>query len=296
MSCFFRPLQMGRNYFIIECMPAITHLQLNIFQGKFLDRVVSYVKEVDADILHFQEVTGGKFSGGGEYTYPDYVLQKRAEANTQANLSYKGLNIFEEVKKRLNMEGFYAPRVQLKVDHRSFHANATFFKKSLPVLDHSIVWLKEFYEVEDAQNVNWRASGYNALAVQFEIGQKKLWTVNTHLAWGPTPVDENYKLEINMPLVTFMSELEKPWILSGDFNVDKNSRVVQELDKIGDNISEKNGFTNTLNEHIHPAKNLFPPGLAVDFTYTSPDIHVQSAELIEKDLSDHKGILTKIEL
>lgn len=278
-------------------MPQITLLQLNIFQGKFLDKVVSFVKDRDIDILHFQEVSSGAFSGGGEYTYPDEELQRRAEENTSPNTSFEGFNIFEEVKKRLNYEGFYAPRVVLKKDTNSFNSNATFFKKSFPIIDHTILWLNDYCEADDPQTVDWRNAGYNALAVEIGMGKKSLWTVNTHLVWGPTPLDEEYKLKINLPLVKFMKNLPSPWILSGDFNVDKRSRVVQELNKVGRNLSEEQGFTNTLNEKIHPARELFPPGLAVDFAYTSSDIQVQNCKLIEDvTLSDHKGILVQFEV
>lgn len=276
-------------------MAEISILQLNIFQGKFLDRVIKFVKENDIDILHFQEVTAGKFSGGGEYTYPDPEHQKQAEQNTSANTKYAGLNIFEEVKRRLNYDGRYSARTILKGDHQSFNGNASFFKKSLILKEHTVVWLKELLEAENYNDINWRAAGYNALALEFEIGNKTLWTVNCHLVWGPTPVDEPYKLEINMPLVEYMKNLPSPWILTGDFNVDKRSLVVQELNKIGINLSEQNNFTNTLNERIHPAKNLFPPGLAVDFAYVSEDLKVKSCELLDTiDLSDHYGILTRI--
>lgn len=278
-------------------MAEISILQLNIFQGKFLDRVISFVKEHDVDILHFQEVSGGQFSGGGEYTYPDNRLQAQAEKNASSSPQYAGLNIFQEIKKRLNFEGIFAPRVVLKGDHDSFNANATFFKKSFPLIEHKIFWLKEFYEAEDRETVNWKGAGYNAIATRFEVGNKKLWTVNTHLAWGPRPFDEDYKLEINMPLVEHMREMEVPWILSGDFNVDKNSATVKALDELGRNLAVENNFTNTLNPRIHPAQNLFPPGLAVDFVFTSPEIKVTNCQLIDSiDLSDHFGILTQIEI
>lgn len=278
-------------------MAEISILHLNIFQGKFLDEIIKFVKTHDVDILHFQEVSGGKFSGGGEYTYPDPEHQKQAEKNASSNPRYAGLNIFEEIKKRLNYDGICASRVLLKGDHNSFNGNGTFYKKSLNLKEHKIIWLHEIFETDDPDDVNWRAAGYNAITAEFEIGNKTLWSVNTHLVWGPTPIDEPYKLEINMPLVDHMRTLPHPWILTGDFNVDKRSQVVQELNKIGINLSEKNGFTNTINERIHPAKELFPPGLAVDFAYTSEDVTVKSCEIINKiDLSDHYAILTKIEI
>lgn len=276
-------------------MPEISILQLNIFQGKFLDQVIQFVKNNDIDILHFQEVSGGKFSGGGAYTYPDPKHQKQAEQNASANTKYAGLNIFEEIKKRLNYEGVCASRVILTGDHNSFNGNAIFFKKSLHLKDHKIIWLHEILETDDSENVNWRAAGYNAVAVEFEIGNRSLWTVNTHLVWGPTPIDEKYKLEINMPLVEHMRHLPHPWVLSGDFNVDKRSQVVQELNKLGVNLSEKNNVINTINERIHPAKELFPPGLAVDFAYTSDDVITTKFQLLDTiDLSDHYGTLIKI--
>jgi endonuclease/exonuclease/phosphatase family metal-dependent hydrolase len=136
----------------------------------------------------------------------------------------------------------------------------------------------------------------NALCLEFEFGRKKLWSINTHMAWGPTPIDEPYKVKQALKLQEFVKRVNDPFVLSGDFNVTKDSEIVRSFAKLGVNHAVFAGLTNTLNPRLHRAPQLFPPGLAVDFIYTSFGLDAYDFELVDSpDLSDHYGLKITIE-
>jgi len=122
-------------------------------------------------------------------------------------------------------------------------------------------------------------------------------TINTHWAWGPTPKDEPYKLEQAKSLIEFVTTIKDPFVLTGDFNVTSDSKIIQDLNQLGINHTVRNELTNTLNPHLHRAVDIFPKGLAVDYIYTSFTLGTEGFTLIDTpDLSDHYGLKITIEI
>lgn len=248
--------------------------QLNIQGGRMLNEVIAYCKEQDFDIIHFQEVGGGEVSKGGT-------------------------DNFLMLKESLSMEGILSIATQKKSDPASYYGNATLYKSKFDLLSSEILWLKPYQEFD-----TWIVGGEfakdlprNAIALQFSYNKKTFWTINTHLAWGPTPYDEPYKIKQVTKLQNFLKKMEDAFILSGDFNITKDSEIVRNFDKIAINHAVQSGITNTLNPHLHRAQQLFPRGLAVDFIYTSFGLEARDFELVDSpDLSDHYGMKITVTL
>ena len=237
-----------------------------------LDEVVAYCREKDFDIIQLQEVTDGF-------------------------MSKNGLDTFEYIKNKLGYEGVLAKSMKvIKGDQDSYFANATFYKPEIELKDKKVVWLKYYEEYDnpiDRNNTEFiKTFPHNALALKLHIDGKSFWTINTHLAWGPNPQDEPYKIEQAKKLETFLKNLKDSFILSGDFNVTMDSAIVTSIDQLATNHARIAGLTNTLNPHLHrAAKELFPGGLAVDYIYTTKDLKTSNFTLIsEPDLSDHLGL------
>lgn len=244
-------------------------LQLNIEAGSRYSDLIKYLKQEQFDLLHFQEVCGGKFSRIGN-------------------------DNFSALKDELTLHGDLAISMNQIHDKSSYFANATFYKPNLIPLKKQIVWLHPFREVEEIERTDHdllRSLPRNALALQFQINNELIWFINTHLAWGPNPKDEPHKIIQGQKLESFIANLTDPFILSGDFNVDKDSSVVKSIEKLGVNHAVNAGITNTLNPNVHRAKELFPKGVAVDFIFTSPDLIYENFSLVDKpDISDHLGL------
>lgn len=267
-------------------------LQLNIFQGRFLDRVIDFARQNDVDILHLQEVTTGRMSLGGGYRYP-----KGIEAGKLAiNSTTVGIDCFETLKKELNMDGELVITNSYVGEPESGTGNATLFKKHLKLVDKQVIWMKGFFEIEpDFTDIPVLSRA--AIITQFAIKSKQITTINAHLTWGPTAEDAPYKIEQAEILYEALKKIPEPFIFTGDFNVTPDTQTASMFNSLARNLTTENQLTNTLNPNMHPAKHLFPPGLAVDYIFVSENINVASFKLIDDmDLSDHLGLLLEFEL
>ncbi len=205
-------------------------------------------------------------------------------------------DVFDILKRELDYDGELAMTMKLKDDPSSYFGNATLFKKGFSVKNKKVVWLKPYGEFERSeikiQEVVKKAPRC-ALALQFDL-PNNMWFVNTHMAWGPTPYDEPYKIEQGKILEAFLSTLSHPYLLSGDFNVTKDSQIVAAINGIATNHAKN--LSNTLNPNVHQASQLFPPGLAVDYIYTK-DVIASGFNLVDNpDLSDHFGLRINLEV
>lgn len=264
-------------------------LHLNIFQGKFLPEIIDYVKEHDFDILQFQEVSGGSMSKGG-------VWSGNRALQTEANPETVGIDCFATIKKELHMEGILNTTIAKRDDHASYFGNATFFKPTLKLEAMQEIFLKPYAEAGDTP-IPPADAPRAALATTFALEGNSYTFINCHLAWGPTDEDEPYKIEQGKILYEYVKSLQNPFILTGDFNVNKNSQTVSWIEELGRNLVVEKGITNTLNPNVHAAKHLFPPGLGVDFAFVTKDITVKDFQLIDTpDLSDHLGLSLTVEI
>ncbi len=252
----------------------IALLQLNIESGHFLDAVISFIKQHNFDIVQLQEVSGGTFN---RYHYIDN---------------------FEDIKEKLGYNGVLTKTATHVTDESSYFGKATFFKPSFTLLSQEVVWLSPFTKLNNfpKQPEDIKQLPHSTLHIRLQKEGRVINCVNTHLAWGPNPKDEPYKLDQAKILVEYMKNMETPFFLSGDFNVTPDSQIALWFDELGNNLITENHITNTLNPHIHRAKELFPKGLAVDYVYVSKDIIVKNFQVIQEDLSDHLGLMCEIEI
>ena len=248
---------------------------LNIQGGIRLEDVASYIKQNNFDIIQLQEVASGVLSKTGQDNF-SYLQQSLPEYDS---LMSKTMQVGEN-------------------DTPSYFGNATFYKKAFTLQEKEIVWLKPYeeYTVSPERDVeSIKNQPRNAVALKLAIKDTSLWTVNTHMAWGPTPLDEPYKIAQGAILESFLKNLTDPFILSGDFNVTPDSQIVKAIDNLAINHTKQAGLTNTLNPVIHRVKKLFPVGLAVDYIYTSKELRTQNFRLVVKpDLSDHLGLSIEV--
>lgn len=268
-------------------------LQLNIFRGKFIRTIVDFVKKEEFDVLNFQEVTGYKLSRGEAHKHSKTAIACANRINRKAY----GIDCFEKLKSSLDYRGEKVVNFRLKKDSKSYSAIATFYKNDLRLLKKEHVRMKPFVEYENVGSVDPAKEPRSALALTFESQGKKFVIINAHLAWGPDSKDKPYKLRQAKVLFEYVKNLNHPFVLSGDFNLDSTSQVVSWFSSIARNITSENGVPNTLNPRVHAVKELFPGGIAVDYIFVSKGIKVKSFRLVwQIDLSDHYGLVGEFEI
>lgn len=229
-----------------------------------MDNLIPYLQKEDFDILCFQEVSGG-------------------------DLSFHKDNTFQRIID-LGYDGEICVNWRLKGNPHAFIGNATFFKPSFTLLEKKDIWLNDYKEIEDREKRDPRNDPRAPLSVILEKNGIKLHVVNAHLAWTPDAEDSEEKIRQGRMFYDYLETIRSPFIIAGDFNVEKHTEVVSMINKVGRNLTSENNIQNTLNPRLHKASHLFPPGLAVDYMYVSENIKVQSFEVLDTNLSDHLGL------
>lgn len=248
-------------------------LQLNIWHGKQIEKIISYIKKGNFDIVCLQEVAAGYFA-------------------------YRQINTYERLIHETGMTGQLVPYVSIAGEVVSYVGLATLFGKRLAMVGNHIVWMKRFEEVEKNEPLDFRRTPRCALATVVKENRKRLMVINTHLAWGPTPSDTVYKKNQAEKLYRWITKHTKdPVILAGDFNLNPHTTIVSKLSQLGVNLVTHNHITNTLNPRLHYAKNLFPSGLPVDYVIADRRLTIKKFFVEDRvDLSDHYGLVTEFSL
>ncbi len=239
-----------------------------------MDKIIEYVRQTDFDILNFQEVAGGKFS-------------------------LKGQDNIEDIKKALGYQAEKTLSLNPSYDPQTYFGMATFFK-NVKLLGRDVIWLKPF-EKDFMPELNKTANVINlpraVLSLFFEYEGKKFYCINAHLNRGETSEDTDYKLMQAQILINYIKELQHPFVLTGDFNVDQTTKVIKNFGQIGRNLTVEKGIPYTLNPNLHAIKD--DPKiyrLAVDYIFVSEEIKVTHFDLVTEDLSDHLGLRLEFDL
>lgn len=249
-------------------------LQLNIYRGKWLSEIISFIKKNKFDIIHLQEVCGGL-------------------------ISYNNADDFQELQQHSGYQGELLRSWTLVGDEASYFGNATFFNPSFHVTKKDVFRLSPSRDVVLSETDHYPLSNEprTAYILALEKDGQTITTVNTHLERGNDSYDDENKLRQGAKLASYLQTLPEPYIISGDFNVTPDSQVVKNVSVFGRNLVVENNIKNTLNPRKHAGKHLFPPGLAVDYIFPSPKVQVKKFSVLsDLDLSDHLGLSMEFEI
>lgn len=255
----------------------ISLLQLNINADNFWDRLIPFLSEQRFDVIQLQEVTGKETACGNFYS-------KR--------------NVFAELQKLLEEKynGVLSITQRFTSSPTSYFGNATFYKNTYSLIAKHELTLFHETEYYPSDATDFSGVGRKVLHLTLKRDAKEISFLNTHFAWGPTPIEKPYQTEQGDNVIQYLKTVTKPFVLTGDLNLTPDQPTIQNLGTLATNLTEKNNITNTLNPNLHEAKQLFPKGLAVDYIFTSNDITVKFFEVLEKDISDHMGLVAEIEV
>lgn len=250
-------------------------LQLNINADNFWDALVHFVKKNDFDILMLQEVAGN-------HTICGNINSKR--------------DCFKELQKVLadRYRGELAIAERFTSSSSSYLGSAIFYKRSFSLIEKTILPLYQRGMPFPSEAKNFEDESRVLLHLTIGTNDKQISLINLHAAWAKTSKEEPHQTKQGEKLLSYLKNVHKPFILAGDFNLDPEQPTIKKINQLAHNLIEINKITNTLNPRTHRAK-VFPPGLAVDYIFVSQDITVKSCKVLEDNLSDHLGLVAKIE-
>lgn len=252
----------------------IKFLNLNIWHGgKLFSSVGNFINKESPDILALQEVqeTSGKTS---KKQFKTYSLFKKL-------LPYN-FSFFDP------LFSFYQGK--LKIDH----GNAIFSR--YPIKNHKVYFFDLKYAVVDwdsAHKLNrFEHFPRNMQWVQLKINNKLLNIFNLHGIWGKDGKDNSRRLKMSDIIVDKVKNKEKV-ILSGDFNMDPNTKTIQNIEKVLKNVF-KNKLKSTFN--IKYKKDPVFSKIVVDMIFISHDIKIVGKRCPQVDISDHLPLIAVFEI
>ena len=243
----------------------------------YWNKLSNFLSTHDFDVIQFQEVFGNHTVVGN--------------LNTQ-------IDCFEELKKLLKNthKGELTIMQRYESNPAAYLANATFYKKEFTLTDINQLTLHKNPRPFPKVPSGFESVGRNLLHLELTIHDKNISFLNAHLAWAKTPKEEPHQTKQGKILLNYLKSVPAPFVFTGDFNLDPNQPLIKKLNKFAKNLTTKNNVMTTLNPNTHRAKMLFPPGVAVDYIFVTPDLTVKHFEIIHEDLSDHLGLVVTIEI
>jgi endonuclease/exonuclease/phosphatase family metal-dependent hydrolase len=255
----------------------IKFLQLNINSDNYWNKLIPYLIANNFDILQLQEVTGKDTIAGNIHSQRDifYELVKLLGDKYSAELS---------ITQRYTSSPF------------AYMGNGTFFKKTFTLLGKKEIVLSTFNRPFHSEAETFERIGRKILHLKIAIANKNISFLNTHFAWANTPEEKPYQTKQGKILIDYLQTVTKPFVFSGDLNLDPSQPLIQKINKFARNLTVENHVINTLNPNTHRVKSLFPPGVAIDYIFTSNDLSVKNFSVVKEDISDHLGLTADIEI
>lgn len=231
-----------------------------------MPELLTHLEQEQYDIISMQEVSGG-------------------------TVSFNKQNTFQQICD-IGYDGQLVVTWRRPDDKESFFGQAIFFKSSFTLLDSKEIWLKPYMEIADDKSFDFTTYPKAVLSVTLEKEGKQFDVLSAHLAWSKRAIDTEEKMRQAKIFFEYMKTVNKPYLLTGDFNLAPDTETVSWFDKLATNQGKRFGVTNTINPRTHKAAHeLFPKGLVVDYVYTTPQITVDDFKVLENiDLSDHLGL------
>jgi endonuclease/exonuclease/phosphatase family metal-dependent hydrolase len=238
-------------------------LQLNIFFKENIDNILKTIRELNPDVLCLQE------------------LSFDSDFNKSIHTAY-----YLAHKLNMNLHYQYAHRWMNSVQKEQGNA----ILSSYPFIDMNAVYL---------QNSTFDARGYgNEGRVYVEASVNihgQIYTIaTTHLSYNHkfsmTPAK---KIEVDK-LIHILKQKKERYIFTGDLNTPPDSYPIEQISNYfknaGPDFNQKTWTTKLFEKDGFTEKNL---NWRLDYVFCTPDVTIQSAQIIKTNFSDHLPILVE---
>ncbi len=124
-------------------------------------------------------------------------------------------------------------------------------------------------------------------------GNKKLRVLNYHGIWTKEKIGNKETLRACQKINQLATEVNYPTIIAGDFNLFPDSKSMKVFNKHFISLIDQHNIQTTRpksNELNHLKRNV------IDFILITPDIKVNSFEVLDSDVSDHLPLVLEFDL
>lgn len=234
-------------------------ITLNIWEGRLKERILKFLQSnLDVDIFCFQEL---------------YNNALRSISNDSGEVA---LQIFSDIQLLLSQhKGFFVPLVGRE------YGLGIFIKKEIDVID------KGHFLIHSDPNDSGLA-GHSSRRLQWLkclSNQKIYYVLNVHGLWnGINKTDTDDRILQSRKIKEFITDIPNPIILCGDFNLRPDTKSIQLIDTILNNLIKLYDIKSTRTK-LYDKQEKF-----ADYIFVSRDINVSSFRILEDEVSNHSPL------
>lgn len=246
-------------------------IQVNIYKGKYLDNLISFLKLQSPDIIFMQEVTSGVVNLNGDYA-----------------------NLFEVLKRKLGYDGVFYASATILDKPDSFQGNA--------VLTRHTIERSEVIHLNRQSPMTLEVFGNSDFFPEFprsivealiDINGIKIYGLSSHGAWTAPPTDNKENFRQAKLIANHLKNLDRPFVMGADMNMPPETRVIRTIEKSAKNLIHGSGIVQTTHPTVHK---IVPRGYLVDYVFTSSEFKKKSIIAPEILVSDHLPLVAELEL
>lgn len=248
---------------------------MNIYKGKYLDNLLDFLKIEEPDFISMQEVTTNGFN-----FYKD-----------------KSVKLFDLIKARLKMYGFFYTDMSIAGDPSSVFGNAVLSKYR--ILEKNVVVLKKFRPVtleeldgQSAFKIRPQIARHLLDAV-CDLGDIKIHVMSWHGAWTAPPTDTAETLKQAKLVYEYVRSLKEPFILGCDANNIPGSKTIKLVSDSAVNLMLGKDIDQTTHPRVHK---ITPKGFLVDYVFCSSEFQLRSLSVPQVLVSDHLPVVCELGL
>jgi endonuclease/exonuclease/phosphatase family metal-dependent hydrolase len=251
-------------------------------------QLVKFLSEQNPDILCLQEVAGKVDA----FANPEFISKDFIDKATK-ELKYSLFNPTWMVKD-FHMTNFHK-KANYDFDFGGYLEAGNYLRTKFEIYEKSSVFVTKNTEAKVTDWSTWIQNQAKAVqVVDLELpDNKKLRVLNYHGIWTKEKLGNAETLKACKQILDLAKAVQGPTIIAGDFNLFPDTPSMQVFYKDFISLVDTYKIKTTRpssNELSNLKRNV------VDFVMVTPDIKVNSFEVLDSDVSDHLPLILDFEL
>jgi len=243
-------------------------VQLNIWQGRFIDQVNTFLKQEQPDIICLQEVYNSKLTNP---LLPFFGSLERIQA------------VFPDYYV------FFSPTHQMNVLGEPVAMGNAILSR-LPLSSTETIFINgQFHEFTTSDELQHNTRNLQRVQIMLP-DSKQLTVINHHGYWEPNPIGSEITMQKMQLVADIVKSSSKPVIFTGDLNISYVSPAMEPLQALLTDLTQKHQTVTTLSQ-FGKVKDV-----PCDHICISDGVVEQSFTIKEDLVSDHLPLVLEFDL